>query len=52
MKVKDLIEMLKKANPESKVFAYDGDSGEYEEVSGMIYDESDRDIQLQTDGIS
>ena len=49
MKVKDLIELLKKAPPEADVLAYDPNSESMEEVTGMIYGGSDFIVELQTD---
>ena len=49
MKVKELIELLGKADPEHCVKAFDGDSGQLEEVSGMVYAGRDGIVELCTD---
>lgn len=50
MTVKQLIDLLQKANPEAIVRAWDGDSGDKEEVTGILYD--DAEVEIQTDDIT
>lgn len=49
MKVSELIELLRKANPDDEVKAFDGDSGQIESVSGMLYGGKDGVTELCTD---
>lgn len=49
MKVRELIEMLQKANPEDEVKAWDAESEQMESVSGMIYAGQDGIVELCTD---
>jgi len=52
MTVKELIETLGKADPEARVVAWDPDSGQAEEVTGMTYGGSDNLVELFTDDLS
>lgn len=47
MKVKDLIELLLKCNQEADVIAYDADTEDYEDVTGIDYSETV--VEIQTD---
>lgn len=49
MKVHELRAMLANAHPDAEVVAFDGDTGRYEQVSGMLYG-GDR-VELQTDDV-
>ncbi len=50
MKVKELVERLKELNQEAPVKSFDSDSCQYEDVTGVVYD--DTGAFLQTDDIS
>jgi len=50
MKVEDLIELLKLCHPKAIVRAWDGDSGDIEEVTGITY--NDAEVQIHTDDIT
>ena len=47
MTVKDFIKMLSDLPQDAKVVAWDADSDDYQEVSGVVYD--DGTAELQTD---
>lgn len=49
MTVEQLIELLQKQNPKAIVYAYDGDSENIEEVTGILFDE--KQVEIQTDSI-
>jgi hypothetical protein len=49
--VRELIEMLSKAPPNAKVRAFDPESNEHEEITGMVYGGTDLCVDLQTDDI-
>ena len=51
MNVKDLIELLQKAEPEAIVLTYDGDTDCMEEITGMIFGGDGKVVELQTDEI-
>lgn len=50
MTVRQLLELLQKCHPDAVVRAWDGDSGDMEEVTGITYD--DAEVQIHTDDIS
>jgi hypothetical protein len=47
MKVKDMIPMLQKANPEADVRAFNGDSEQFESVTGMTYGGESMGVDLK-----
>ena len=49
MTIAKLIELLSKMPQQSRVLAWDADSKEYEEVTGVIWDDSGKELILQTD---
>ena len=49
MKVKDAIAMLQKADPEDVLRAFDPNSEQHEEVTGMVYGQESGLVDLYTD---
>jgi hypothetical protein len=47
MKVEDLIDLLQRCDPKAIVFAWDPESGDEEEVTGILFD--DAKVSIHTD---
>lgn len=51
MKVHELIERLNKLPQDAVVFAFDADDCDFVEVSGLLFNEVNNSIELQTDEV-
>jgi len=49
MTVQSLIELLSKLPQTARVTAWDADSEEYEDVTGVVWDDDGNELSIQTD---
>ena len=49
MDARKLIEMLEHVAPQTRVMAWDPDTEEYQEISGIVWDDEGKELIVQTD---